>query len=228
MIFLALAAAAIPGFAIAKLYAPNFVMIHLLYAVIFFTYESIARAFCVAFDNPLMGMLQYLQVWFVSFLFAGVMIRVDQVIWPLRLFCYIFPLKWGIANLAYLDVADETFAGAYECDLPDPSVTDPSVGSGSDQGLNSTAEICFLTHDVDSGKGWYCDDDIPIAQCYGYHGVDVLHTLHANFDVMSGDDNLARNFGIILAIGAFFQLQYMLIAFQKANEYSKIVAKKSP
>jgi len=45
-------------------------------------------------------MLNFLQVWFTSFLFAGVVIPESMVIWPFRIFCYIMPLKWGISSIA--------------------------------------------------------------------------------------------------------------------------------
>merc|ERR1712070_1035621 len=130
MFVLAIFVDGIPGFAIANFYAPHFLEMTSMYAITLFSYECIARFLSVAFDNPLMGMLNYLQIWFTSFLFAGVMIPEDMVIWPLRIFCYILPLKWGIASIAYLDANEEKYRSAHPCPYP----TDPAC----------------LTHDGDS------------------------------------------------------------------------------
>lgn len=202
LIVLALFAIAIPGFAMLNFYGPNFVPIIGLYACVFFTYEAIARALSVAFDNPLMGMLNFLQIWFTSFLFAGVMIPEDMVIWPLRIFCYILPLKWGIASIAYLDANEEKYRSAHPCPYP----TDPAC----------------LTHDGDS-IGWKCDSDIELSQCYGYTGTQVLDTLGGNYEAVSSENNVLRNFGIIIAIAFVFQLQFMVIAGYLADQNSKIV-----
>ena len=195
-------AVAIPGFAMLNFYGPNFLPIIGLYACVYFTYEAIARALSVAFDNPLIGMLNFLQIWFTSFLFAGVMIPEDQVIWPLRVFCTILPLKWGISSIAYLDANQETYKGAYPCTYP------------TDSGC--------LTHDGDA-DGWYCDSDIDLSQCYGYTGTQVLETLGGNYDAVSPDDYVLRNFGIIIAIAFVFQLQFMIIAGYLADQNSKII-----
>ena len=103
MFILAVFLDGIPGFAIANFWGPHYLEITAFYAITLFTYECIARMLSISFDNPLMGMLNYLQIWFTSFLFAGVMVPEDQVIWPFRVFFYIMPLKWSISSNAYLD-----------------------------------------------------------------------------------------------------------------------------
>ena len=116
MFLLALFSVGIPGFGIIDLYATNFLPIICLYACLYSSFESIARLFSVSFDNSLLGMLSYLNCWFTSFLFAGIVIPEDHVIWPFRVFFYLFPLKWGIPAIQYMDAIDATYNGAYLCD----------------------------------------------------------------------------------------------------------------
>jgi ABC-type multidrug transport system ATPase subunit len=210
MFVLALFAVGIPGFAIGNFYAPNFLPIIAVYTCILFTYESIARCFSVAFENPLLGMLNFMQVWFTSFLFAGVMIPESMVIWPFRIFCYIMPLKWGIGSIAWLDADESTYSGAYLCD--------PDIRSD-----------CLMHYEDGQGitPGWSCSSTEGGAynplQCYGHSGEQVLESLGMNYDVVSKDDNIARNFGIIVAIAAGFQIVYMVLAVMKCAAVSKIV-----
>lgn len=216
MVLLALCVVGIPGFAIGNMYAPNFGSIIAIYACILFSYECIARCFSVAFPNPLLGMLGYMNVWFTSFLFAGVMIPKDQVIWPFRVFVYILPLNWGISTLAYLDAIDATYTGAYACAAPER--TD------------------CLYHYTDTGvqllPGWTCSVTAGGAynplQCYGYQGWQILDSLSMNYDSISSWNHVSRNFGIIIAIAITMWCMYCISAYKVVSNVSFIVNKEPP
>jgi ABC-type multidrug transport system ATPase subunit len=211
---LALFAVGISGFGVANMYIPKFVYIIGIYAAILFTYESMARSFSVAFDNPLLGMLNFLQVWFTSFVFAGVMIPENMVIWPFRIFCYIMPLKWGIGSIAWLDAYYAEYDGARLCYDEDNDTT------------------CIFHYDNDGNKiepGWSCADtvngDYNPLQCYGREGEQVLDSLGMNYAAIESSNNVARNFGIMMAIALVFQFVYMFQAAIKANKSSFFVTK---
>jgi hypothetical protein len=150
-------------------------------------------------------MLSYLNIWFTSFLFAGLVIPETTVIWPFRVFFTILPLKWGIQNVAYLDTIDATYSGAYACD--------PAVRTD-----------CLLV--PGDSMGWSCAEQQGGAfnplLCYGQTGKQVLYSLSANFGAISDENNLGRDFGIILAIGAFFQVFYIFLAAAKLSKVSTI------
>ena len=211
MFILAVFAVGIPGFAILDMWAPHFFEITAVYMCILFTYECIARCMSVAFDNPLLGMLNFLQVWFISFLFAGVMIPEDMVIWPFRIFCSIMPLKWGISSIAWLDAYDAEYNGAYLCESADRN------------------DCLFHYEDgVATEPGWSCSKNQggvynPL-QCYGRTGDQVLQSLGMNYDVVSAEDNIARNFAIIIGIALGFQLIYTVITIVKCNAVSNITS----
>lgn len=209
MLILATFAIGIPGFAIISLWAPNFVLIVAAYTCILFTYECIARCMSVAFENPLLGMLNFLQVWFTSFLFAGVVIPEDMVIWPFRIFCYIMPLKWGISTIAYLDAIDAEYTGAYLC-------------------VSDDRTDCLYHYDdgVAVEPGWSCakneGGEYNPLQCYGRTGEQVLESLGMNYDVVTADDNVGLNFLVIIGIALGFQIAYTVITMMKCNKVSKI------
>merc|ERR1712205_268575 len=75
-------------------------------------FESAAQVFSIMFDNPLMGMLTFMNIWFAGFLFCGIMVREGDVIWPFRAMSYITFMKWAIKNLVYLDFID---AAGFSC-----------------------------------------------------------------------------------------------------------------
>jgi hypothetical protein len=205
LFILSIFAVGIPGFAICGMWAPNFIPIICVYTCGYISYECVARALSVAFDNALLGMLSYLNIWFTSFLFAGLVIPEESVIWPFRVFFTILPLKWGIQTVAYLDIVDATYSGAYYCDT-------------------LVRNDCIVI--PGESVGWTCaanpGDIYNPLQCYGHTGEQVLYSLSANFGAITMDNYVGRNFGIILAIGAFFQFFYIILAARKANKVSSI------
>lgn len=74
--------------------------------------------------NPLLGMLSYVNFWFVSFLFAGFFAREKDVVWPLKAFVYVLPMRWAFSSIVRSEFIDSTWEQArlvdtplgYECD----------------------------------------------------------------------------------------------------------------
>lgn len=58
-----------------------------------YSFEAVAQLLAVVFANPLLGMLQYVNLWFCSFLFCGLFLPIQNIVWPLRVFSYIMPFR---------------------------------------------------------------------------------------------------------------------------------------
>ena len=114
MVVLALFALAVPAYGMVAWYGPHFVQVILMYALTLWSFEAAAQLFSVAFDNPLLGMLNYMNIWFGGFLFCGIMVREGDVIWPFRSMAYITFLKWSIKNIVYMDFIDAKWTGAVD------------------------------------------------------------------------------------------------------------------
>lgn len=215
MFTLAVFAIGIPGFAIGNMYAPNFGSIIALYTVLYFSYECIARCMSVTFPNPLLGMLAYLNTWFTSFLFAGVMIPKDEVIWPFRTFVYILPLNWSVKTVAYLDAIDATYEGAYTAGCLE---TDSTRRGDCIYHLSSSNARIY--------PGWTCSKDESVEynpmQCYGKEGWQVLDSLGKNYDSITSDDEVDINFGIIITIALVMWIQYVIFAYIQVGAVSNI------
>ena len=174
-------------------------------------FECLAQLCSVASANPLMGMLNHMNLvstcgrrtgrsggltkkkWFAGFLFAGVMVPEEDVIWPFRAFCYILPFRWGLTSMAFIEYKDATYGGA---------VLDPSVE-----------------------KGYTCPGDTTGLACYGVTGTQVLDAIGANYKSISSEDTLGRDIGYNLVIAAVCKLGY--IAFMSLQMRSKQKWKKS-
>lgn len=127
MVLMSMSAVTVAGYAVANWNINHYALQVIVFAMIYWSFECVAQLLAVLANNPLIGMLSFMSWWFVSFLFAGMIIPEDDVQMPLRLFCYLSPLRWGIATASYVEFFDTTFGGAqllndsYTCpDLPNP------------------------------------------------------------------------------------------------------------
>ena len=84
MFVFAIFALGIPGFAIQAFYPSAFGYTILIWAAGIYTFECAAECFAVVFDNPILGMLQFMNLWFGAFLFAGFLIPLRDLYWPFK------------------------------------------------------------------------------------------------------------------------------------------------
>ena len=209
--FLAVCATGLSGFAMIKLYAPNFFGIVSQYCLLLFAFECIARCASVLFSVPLMGMLGYMNVWFMSFLFSGIMVPEDQIIYPFRILVWLLPLNWGMSAISWLDIADTTYDGAYLC----------TQESGRTDCLNH-----FDEKNNKIWPGWTCSEtpngEYNPTQCLGYTGTQALDSIGITFESISSADNIGRNtlYNILIAVSVW--LLYVVFAYKRVMRESTI------
>jgi glucan phosphoethanolaminetransferase (alkaline phosphatase superfamily) len=56
-------------------------------------FEGIAQLFSLT-PNVLLGMMNFMFIWFVGFLFLGLFVRIPDVIRPFQLVCYMMPIGY--------------------------------------------------------------------------------------------------------------------------------------
>ena len=106
----AIFALGIPAFAIQDNEPQGFGPQIILFAAVMFVFESVAEALSVWFEDPIIGMLQFMNFWFGAFLFGGFLIAPDDMYWPFRLFYYIMPYGAYARSTAYEIFSYATFA----------------------------------------------------------------------------------------------------------------------
>jgi len=84
----------------------------LVHSLNLFVFDSAAQFFAVSFHHPLLGLFQVICMWFASFLFAGVLVPEEDVIWPLRAFAIVSPIKWTTKAIVNAELLGTTFEGA--------------------------------------------------------------------------------------------------------------------
>jgi len=208
MIALSVMALGSSAYGIANFDSAHFGMMVLFYALILWSFECMAQLFAVLFANPMMGMLSFMNSWFSAFLFAGVMIKSEDVIWPFRLLCYILPLGWGVQGMLYIEYSDSTFAGAETAGCPAALAANPPPG-------------CTYHPALMPADGFRCAGSSQNG-CYGSTGLQVLQSMHSNYEISNAEDIVARNFGYLVAIGLAFKLQYFVVLMMRMKKCSKI------
>ena len=101
MFIFALFALGIPSFLIQDVPGSAFGTSVILWAVLIYVFECASEALAVSFDDPILGMLQFMNLWFASFLFGGFLIPLRDMFWPFKLFYYVMPYSYFIRSMIY-------------------------------------------------------------------------------------------------------------------------------
>ncbi len=116
----------------------NYGIYLLIFAVGCFFFECLAEMLSVLSHNPLMGMLEFLAIWFGSFLFAGTFIPSKDLPGLVRWLYYVLPFAPAFSATAYTsminepwescDPASDDYAGAFCIDLTIPPFNQEKPG----------------------------------------------------------------------------------------------------
>jgi ABC-type multidrug transport system ATPase subunit len=109
MFVFALFALVIASFVVIDMPWDTFGVAIIIYAATMYVFECVAECLSVWFENPILGMLQFMNFWFGSFLFAGFLISKDDLFWPFTLFYYIMPYAYYLRSSMYNYLKDTTF-----------------------------------------------------------------------------------------------------------------------
>jgi len=217
MFVLAIFALGVPAYAVADFHLPTIGSMILVYAAMLWGFECLAQLESALHDATLIGMLEYLNIWFLAFLFAGVVINPVKVIWPLRVLAYVFPFRWGFAAITYTEFYPTHWSGAISCPLGyERGEFPPGCGH------NGTG--CM--GDADSGGLFCCSDIAPkeAQLCHGHTGAQVLDSLHTAYKVVINENRVSEDIGIMCAIALVFKLFFTIIVWRKCNPHTQIKA----
>jgi len=198
MMFVLSVSSLIPMFLVGNLGWSGFPMAMLVYASALWSFEGMAQMLAIA-PNVVIALFNFINIYFAAFLFCGMFVDPKDVIWPVRIFCYILPLGWTLQSYMYavFDAMPDQ-PGTFECIPGDVT----AVGS-----------VC-------GAQGFYCySPDDPIgAVCFGRTGKQILETLSMQFTIFAHDSIncpscYARNIAIILAFGTVCRFSYMVMAY---------------
>eukprot|EP00656_Telonema_subtile_P050491 TRINITY_DN6551_c0_g1_i1.p1 TRINITY_DN6551_c0_g1~~TRINITY_DN6551_c0_g1_i1.p1 ORF type:complete len:557 (-),score=114.32 TRINITY_DN6551_c0_g1_i1:55-1725(-) len=164
----------------------------LLFAVMLWSFECLAQLCAVLVSSPLIGMLIFLSNWFQAFLFSGVMVPFDSVVWPLRLLTYMLPFRYTIHSMAYFEFKDA---------------------------LYDKASLCFPDQPGCNAAGFKCDPGISSQSCYGRTGAQVLSSLHQISSTVTDENDFLLDLLKVLAFGVVCKFVYMVLVIRNTTKF---------
>jgi len=197
MMFILGACSLVPTYIFADLDWSGFCMAWLIYSMTFWAFEGFAQASSVS-PNVILALFGFINMYFCAFLFCGMFVAVDDVVWPLRVFCYVLPLGWSLESFMYWIYHDGyDYSGTEACT---PGNTTVVYGPGN-------ASASYLCDD----RGFYCPGDVNGANCYGKTGDQILDSLSVQFTIFTSVNNTGRNIAIIIAFGVVLRFNFLFL-----------------
>ena len=109
MLLFAVSSIGIPAFLVQDVPGEAASRFFFLFAALYFVFESVAEVLSIFIDDPILGMLCFMNFWFASFLFGGFVIPYDDLYIPWTLFYHIMPFSYFVRSAIYLSFAYATF-----------------------------------------------------------------------------------------------------------------------
>jgi len=135
MFLLSICCVTIAGYAICGWEEGKYTTVVTLHALTLLAFEFMAEFCALCSQNFAVSMLLFIGIWFASFLFCGLVVRDENVMWPLRLLCQILPLRYGAKSIAYEEFIDREFSGAQSCN--------PEIDMQCIYGYKCSGTACF-------------------------------------------------------------------------------------
>ena len=108
-ILFSVTALAIPGFIIQTYNVGDFFSILLIWSLPIYLFESIAESIAVWIGDKTVGMIVFLLYWVLSFLFAGIFLREEDMFLPLKVFYYLMPFRYYNQSMTHRIFQGATF-----------------------------------------------------------------------------------------------------------------------
>ncbi len=121
MMFLVAICGLVPLYAVAAWPWESLPTVWLVFGTFLVAFEMAAQLFSLD-GKVLFGLLNFQNIWFTSFIFSGIFVTREDVIWPLRIFTYILPFGWGTRSFFWALFHDwgvdgsDGFSGTAPCD----------------------------------------------------------------------------------------------------------------
>lgn len=130
MLLFAVSSIGIPAFLIQDVPGEAASRFFFLFAALYFVFESMAEVLSIFIDDPILGMLCFMNFWFASFLFGGFVIPYDDLYFPWTLFYHIMPFSYFVRSAIYLAFAYATFENCPVGSFSAVCIQEESPGAG--------------------------------------------------------------------------------------------------
>lgn len=206
---MALFAIGIPAYGLSNFHSAGFMRFWLAWTVNFWAWESHAQLLSVCFANPILGVCAFIGQWFSGFLYGGFLIPAADMIWPLKLFFYILPLKYGCRAMVNTEFSASTFEGYVGCLAAKVNDTDRlCYGTDGETVVNEMARV-YPLYGYEQGDAMY--------EAFGFK--PGPNSTRAEYDPYWADVLVMVIFAVLCKVG----WAYLLCS--KSGKSSKVLTK---
>jgi len=163
----------------------NYPILIIIHAGTMYSFELTAELLALFSPHFAVGMLCFMCVWFIAFLFSGLLVRDDDVMWPLRAIVYIFPMRYGLQSMVYHEFMGTNYEDAFKCVYGEDPYCHP--------------------------RNFYCPPEKKV--CFGSSGEQVLESLTYLFPLISANDTTMFTIFSICAFCVGLKLLYIFRIF---------------
>lgn len=204
-----------------------------MYGTQLWAFECLAQLFSMV-ANPILGLMLFMQVWFMAFLFTGIAVPIENVLWPFRVLCYSLPYRWALTSMIFLAFYyTPPYDGVCRCNVTSELAVNVSSGSSCDvfwAWQDSSAPIagsyaggvlvtpyCNAERVDEDGYGFFCPEAEPFA-CFGRTGSQILTSIEKNYRTINDQDNWFRYTLIVLAMALVLKTSHTVSFSLKCAE----------
>lgn len=99
----------IQGYLVQQFHPGSFPTLWIIFAAGLYVWESMAEFYSVCFENPVIGMVQYVVSCLAALLFGGIFLPLHEMYWPSTMFYYLLPIRYYLRSSMYAILIDEDF-----------------------------------------------------------------------------------------------------------------------
>jgi len=180
MLVFSICSVTIGGYFMCNWTPEKYYIIVIIHAITLTCMELLAELLAVITPHFSVGMLAFMGVWFAQFLFGGLLTKDEDVMWPMRIICYILPLRYGTKAMVYEEYIDSIYQGVLPCN----ATSDPWCYPG----------------------GYKCDT----LACYGETGKEVLDSMNINFRLISSTNQTTQCITYMLIFAISIKVLYIM------------------
>ncbi|KAJ1462981.1 P-loop containing nucleoside triphosphate hydrolase protein [Pelagophyceae sp. CCMP2097] len=97
------------AYGISNFNGAQFVPFAVIWMACLYSFECAAALLAVSFENALLGVMAFMGFWLSALLFGGFLVPGKDMVWPLKIFYYITPSRYGVRSMVHTEFAHRNF-----------------------------------------------------------------------------------------------------------------------
>jgi len=220
MILFAIMALGVPAYFVSNFDATRFLIMLAVWSTGIYVWECLAQLLSVAFDNPLLGMMQFTVITLKRTVHPLLLHNVHSKIDSRLMFIFLCNRLqgcwfWSFLSSGFLIPPDDLVwpLKIFHYTLPFKYTLHSVIYN---EFIDSTYPVCETPSDAQE-----CLCCTSNTLCHGTDGTSVLDSIGSVYSLINSKDTIAQDVGCMLLIALAFKIGYAAILIRKSRRVSK-------